>query len=60
MAAELDRLDGLFVGQLSVEEMEAFEAAVKKGRASRSYEGVGGLMGLAKVRLRREVSHGEA
>jgi hypothetical protein len=60
VAAEIERLDGLFVGQLSDDEMEAFEAAVKKGRAARSYEGVGGLMGLAKVRVHREASHGEA
>lgn len=60
MAADLGRLDGLFVGQLSDEEADAFEDAVKAGRAARSYEGVSGLMGLAKVRLRQEDTDGEA
>jgi len=49
--SDLTRLDGLFVGMLTEDEVEAFSRAVKEGKARRSYEGGGGLMGLAKVRL---------
>lgn len=51
----LSRIDGLFVGLLDDEEMEIFDAACRKSEARRSYEGAGGLMGLAKVRLIRPV-----
>jgi hypothetical protein len=46
------RVEGLFVGQLDADEMLLFEAAVKARIAYRSYEGMAGLLGLAKVRLR--------
>jgi len=49
---ELERVDGLFVGQLDADELQRFERAVEDGDAYRSYEGGSGLMGLAKVRLR--------
>jgi len=49
-AAELARLDGLFVGMLNEAELEAFEVAVKQGKARREYSGASGFMGLAKVR----------
>lgn len=49
--SELDWIEGLFVGQLSDEEMLTFERAVEEGLARRSYEGPAGFMGLAKVRL---------
>ena len=49
---ELKRLDGLFVGQLDSEEMKEFNKAIEEGTAYRSYEGMSGFMGLAKVRLR--------
>jgi hypothetical protein len=52
-------LDGLFVGQLNEEEMDLFRAAVKRREARRSFEGVAGLMGLARVRCMREVPRGE-
>lgn len=51
--SDLERIEGLFVGQLAERELETFEDAVKKGRAYRSYEGGAGFMGLAKVRLVR-------
>lgn len=49
----LGRIDGLFVGLLDKEELEIFDAACRSQDAYRSYEGGGGFMGLAKVRLRR-------
>ena len=51
MSADLSNLDGLFVGQLSPNELEAFYLAVFQRRARRSYEGTSGLLGLAKVRI---------
>jgi len=51
---ELERLEGLFVGQLDPSDMAVFEQAVEDGLAFRSYEGGPGFMGLAKVRLPRK------
>lgn len=51
---DLDRLEGLFVGQLNERELKIFETAIKDGEAQRSYEGGAGFMGLAKVRLTRK------
>jgi hypothetical protein len=42
--------DGLFIGALSPEEIEAFDRCVKDGFAYRAYEGGAGFFGLAKVR----------
>lgn len=53
---DLERMEGLFVGQLDEHEMRTFERAVQDGEAVRSYEGAGGFMGLAKVRLLSRVS----
>lgn len=47
----LRRIDGLFVGLLDKEELEIFDDACQRNEARRSYEGAGGLMGLAKVRV---------
>ena len=44
-------LDGLYVGQLSEGELRMFDQAVKDGWAVRSYNGPGGWLGLAKVRI---------
>jgi hypothetical protein len=44
-------VNGLFVGMLTPEEMDAFNYLVAKGVARRDYTGPGGFMGLAKVRL---------
>ncbi len=52
---DLDRIEGLFVGQLDEREMQTFVRAVQDGEAFRSYEGGAGFMGLAKVRLRHPV-----
>lgn len=46
----MDLIEGLFVGLLNPEELAFFEIEVAAGRAHRSYEGVAGFMGLAKVR----------
>ena len=48
---ELERINGLYVGQLSSDEMRLFENAVEANLARRSYEGGAGLMGVAIVRL---------
>jgi hypothetical protein len=37
--SDLERLDGLFVGQLNPEELLLFERAIELGLACRSYEG---------------------
>lgn len=48
----LRNCDGMYLGMLTDEELEAFERLVRCGRASRDYgEGVMALMGLAKVKL---------
>jgi len=47
----LDRLDGLYVGLLDSDELAVFEQAIKDGKACRSYEGPGGMLGLSKVKL---------
>lgn len=52
---DLERIEGLFVGQLDEYEMWLFEHAVADGMAERSYEGGAGFMGLAKVRLIKTV-----
>lgn len=39
------------MGQLGEQEMRTFERAIKDGEAARSYEGVAGSLGLARVRL---------
>jgi hypothetical protein len=51
--SDLDRIEGLFVGQLNAEELEIFLRAVKEGKASRHYSGGPGFMGLARVRVHR-------
>ncbi len=55
MSINLEYLDGLHVGLLDESELWLFEKAVEDGIAYRSYEGGSGFMGLAKVRLRREI-----
>ena len=49
--SDLERLNGLYVGQLSEEELALFDAAVAEHKAYRSYEGMAGFLGLAKVKL---------
>lgn len=51
MRDELSAIDGLYVGMLTVDEIEMLNHAVAEGRAIRSYEGPGGLLGMAKVRV---------
>lgn len=48
------RLNGLYVGQLTNDELESFNRCVDDGTAHRSYQGVSGLLGLAKVVIYRE------
>lgn len=47
----LKNLEGLHVGLLDQHEMKAFNRLCKAGLAKRVYEGAGGFMGLAKVKL---------
>jgi hypothetical protein len=47
----LRSLDGTFVGLLSGDELVLFEEAVARREARRSYEGLAGFLGLAKVRV---------
>lgn len=49
--ALIEPLDGLSVGQLTIPELEALGRLVRAGLADRSYEGVAGFLGLAKVRI---------
>lgn len=54
--SDLERIEGLFVGQLTDYETWLFNHAVTDGMAERSYEGGAGFMGVAKVRLIRTVA----
>lgn len=51
MTDEIEWMEGEYVGALSEGELRIFQKAVNEGKARRSYEGAGGFMGLAKVRL---------
>lgn len=44
-------LDGLYLGSLDAYERERVDQAVAQGIARLTYEGVGGFLGLARVRL---------
>lgn len=50
LSAMVERLDGIFVGMLTDDEITQLNDAVARGLARRSYEGVAGFMGLAKIR----------
>lgn len=52
----IKHLDGLFVGLLDERELDALNFCCSEGLATRSYEGVGGFMGLAKVRIAKPVT----
>lgn len=54
---DLERIDGLFVGQLDPDELRTFTRAIQDGEAVRSYEGGAGFMGLAKVRVVDQRKH---
>jgi len=50
--SELQRLDGLFVGQLDDDELLIFTRAVEQGKALRDYNHPAGqFLGLAKVKV---------
>lgn len=49
----LRNIEGLYVGMLREDELAIFNEACRTYDAKRSYEGAGGAMGLAKVRLMR-------
>jgi hypothetical protein len=53
---DLERLEGLFVGQLNDYELWLFNHAVNDGMAERVYSGGAGFMGLAKVHLIKTVA----
>jgi len=42
-------VNGLYVGQLNEEELQAFNRACKAGKATRTSSGAGWLLGLPKV-----------
>ncbi len=44
-----DARAGMFAGM--IDDRDALELAVQRGLVERSYEGAGGLMGMAKLRL---------
>lgn len=44
-------LDGLFVGQLSSVEHNAFDRLCKSGDAHREYADAAGFLGIARVRI---------
>ena len=43
-------VDGLYVGQLDRDEMDAFEEGIREGFARRCYSTGAGFLGCAKVR----------
>jgi hypothetical protein len=45
----VERLNGIFVGDLSTHELEIFQRCCAAGFARRSYLGAAGFLGLAKV-----------
>ena len=49
----IEALNGIYVGLLSADEIEIFDRACSEGLAHRSYQGVGGFMGMAKVSVPR-------
>ena len=51
MKDALRHIEGLFVGQLTEEELALFNACFDLGWCCQSYEGAAGFMGLARVRL---------
>jgi len=53
----MDGINGLYVGQLSQDELRWFEEAVSTGRAWRDYDGPHGALGLAKVKLAKFMRH---
>jgi hypothetical protein len=51
----VERVNGLYVGQLSEEELQAFSRCVLAGKARRNYgEGAQWLCGIAKVQVIHE------
>lgn len=53
----MDGINGLYVGQLSPNEVTWFDSEVKAGRAWRDLDHPGGDLGLAKVKLAKFVRH---
>ena len=42
---------GLYVGQLTDDEIDSLNRCIKDGFAYKSYDDISGLLGIAKVRL---------
>lgn len=55
----VQQMNGLYVGLLSDDEMEAFDTACRLGLARRCYKGTSGFLGLARVALAPSTSDGE-
>jgi hypothetical protein len=50
---DLDRIDGLYIGQLTPTELDIFHDCVKRGFAVADYSGATGILGIGKVRVLR-------
>jgi hypothetical protein len=48
----VERVSGLFVGQLSEDEMRRLNECIRDGIARIAYEGTAGLLGLGKIRCK--------
>ncbi len=54
--SDLERIEGLYVGQLNGREMRLFERAVEDGEAIRCWDHfAAAILGLAKVKLIRRL-----
>lgn len=48
---EVQRFNGMFYGALTPDEQEVVDEAIKRGFATKVYEGTSGFMGLSKVQV---------
>ena len=51
---DLSSLCGLYVAMLDDDELTAFNAACREGRAYRDYSGPAGMFGVAKVGITKD------
>lgn len=51
VSVDPSRIHGLFVPQLTQEETIVFDRMVREGRARRTYQGLAGFMGVARVEI---------
>jgi hypothetical protein len=48
----LKNIDGLYYHLLTEDEIESLNRCIKDNLATRSYEGVGGIIGFSKARMK--------